>query len=140
MRVLCFFALLFLLFNCSPPSVSYERIIENNSSYDIWIINPDTTRNCTGFSDIAFQDSVLIPSNTRRTLEYTSERNTAVSDYVDCPSLCLQTLDSRISNHDSLSLTASLEATNSNWQYTVLQPGESGSCECELTITDADIN
>ena len=138
MRVLCFFALLFLLFNCSPPSVSYERIIENNSSYDIWVINPTT--NCDGFSEIGFQDSILVLSNTRQVLELTTENNGDVSNFSDCPSVCLDNIDSRINNHDSLGLAASLQATNNNWQYTVLQPGESGSCECELTITDAGIN
>jgi hypothetical protein len=139
MRILCLFALLFLLFNCSPPSVSYERIIENNSSYDIWVINPAPI-DCEVISEIGFQDSILVLSNTRRVIESFRENSVAVRHYADCPFLCLQTLDSRISNHDSLSLTASLQATNSNWQYTVLEPGDYGSCECELTITDADIN
>jgi hypothetical protein len=140
MRILCFFALLFLLFNCSPPSVSYERIIENNSSYDIWLINTNTTMNCNAFVDISFQDSILIPSNTRRIVESSSERNGSVGDYSDCPFICVDSINTMISNHDSLSLTAPLEASNANWQFTVLQPGESGSCKCELTITDADIN
>lgn len=140
MKILCLFALLFLLFNCSPPSVSYERIIENNSSYDIWLINPNVTANCTGFTNIGFQDSVLVPSNTSRIIESSSERNASVSDYDACPSLCLDVINSRISNHDSLNLTVSLESTNTNWAYRVIQSGESGSCECQLTLTDADIN
>jgi hypothetical protein len=140
MRILCLFALLFLLFNCTPPSISYERIIENNSSYDIWLINPNSTTNCNGFIGIGFQDSILVPSNTRRVLEFSSERNASVNDYTSCPFICLDSMNTRISNHDSLSLTSSLEASNTNWEYRVLQSGESGSCECEFTITDTDIN
>lgn len=140
MKNLCLFALLFLLFNCSPPNVSYERIFENNSSYDIWLINPSATANCTDFTDIGFQDSVLVPSNTSKVIESSYDRNASVSDYADCPSLCLGVVSSRISNHDSLSLNASLEDSNTDWAYRVINSGESGSCECQLTITDADIN
>jgi hypothetical protein len=141
MKVLCLFALLFLLFNCSPPSVTYKRTINNNSSYDIWLINPDTVANCVGgLVLITIQDSILVPSNTSRTFESSEERNASVNDYAGCPVLCLDTINTRISDHDSLNLIAPLESTNSNWQYTVLNPGESGSCECQLSITDADIN
>jgi hypothetical protein len=134
MRIFCFFALIFLLSNCTT-SVSYERVIQNDSSYDIWIINPNVSDNCPVF----FQDSILVFSNTSQVLEFTTENNGDVSDFSDCPSVCLDNLGSRINNHDSLSLAVSLQATSNNWLY-ALQPGESGSCECELTITDAGIN
>ncbi|WMX12325.1 MULTISPECIES: hypothetical protein [unclassified Aureispira] len=130
MKIICFFVLFFLLFNCTPPSVTYDRIIENNSSYDIWVNPPN---NC-------FQDSILIPSNTHRILEGTIERNGSVNNFRDCPSICIDTAGTSISNHDSLSLNFVLEPTHPNWQYRVVQPGESGSCECRITITDADIN
>lgn len=139
MRILCFFAIVFLLYNCTPNSITYERILKNDSSYDIWVIDPNPTSTCN-LSTERFQDSILIPSNTQYILEALSEDNGSVDTYSDCPFLCFDNLNSSISNHDSLSLTASLAPSNNNWEYSVIHPGSSGSCECKLTITDADIN
>lgn len=133
MKAFCFFILLFLLYNCTPPSITYNRIIENNSNYDIWLSNSNFSTGC-------IQDSVLVPSNTQYILDFSLDRNASVNDYTDCPMVCIDTVNTRISDHDSLNLAFPLESTNTNWQYRVIQSGESGECECRLTITDADIN
>ena len=140
MKFLSIFAILFLLVSCDRDRlVSYNRIIDNYSSYDIWFIVPNNTNICDF-------DSILVPSNTEYTLEgFNSPQNSNISvfEYEDCPFICIDSLNSKISNHDSLHLDITIGATSLNWQYirgrgnSILGPD--GQCDCLLYITDNDI-
>lgn len=147
--------ILFLLIGCEckpfdPDKLSsYTRKIENRSSYDIWIINP-TTNNC----DSSIFDSLLIPSFSAYDLEVflnegaSHNCNILMRDYEDCPSICIDSLNSRIDGHDSLELNIPLHATSPAWSYweggNTPRGGiitfSSGECICDLTIVDDDIN
>lgn len=133
MKIFYFFGLAFLISSCTPFSSSYLRIIENNSSYDIWIIDTNSTSNCNA-------DSLLISANGTSIVDGIFDRNSNVNNYRNCPIICFEAVSARISNHDSLSLDLNLESTSSNWTYRVIQSGQSEECDCKLTITDADIN
>jgi hypothetical protein len=140
MKFLSFFVVLFLLVSCDRDRLtSYNRIIDNDSSYDVWFISPSFTNSCDF-------DSVLIPRDTEYILEgFNSAENSNISvfEYENCPSICIDSLNSKISNHDSLHLDITIGATSLNWQYirgrgnSILGPD--GQCDCLLYITDNDI-
>jgi len=151
---LSFILLLFLLVGCDIPLfnpgqlTSYTRSIDNYSSHDIWLINPNVTGNC----DSSTFDSILVISGTRYEVEILSNTdasrnpNLLKEDYEDCPSICLDSLNARIHGHNSLKLNISLREINPEWVYYDEVGGmaplqfSSGGCACLLVITDDDIN
>lgn len=150
---LSFILFLFLFTGCervfnTDTLKTYTRSIANNSSYDIWLINPDSMDNCGS----SLFDSVLVASGTDYEVEILSNEgasrnsNLLTEDYEDCPSICLDSLNSRINGHDSLQLTISLQGRSLGWVYWNNSGGmspisfPSGECACYLVITDDDIN
>lgn len=134
--------MIFLVFFSScDTNVTYKRIIQNDSDYDIWVINPSHIPNATSASNCgAFEfDSISIARKTSYTIEGATT-DQSVGFFSDCPIFCLDTLESRIHNQDSLALNKSLYSTNSDWEYTVFQAGHNGACECRLIVNNDDIN
>jgi hypothetical protein len=130
-----------VFFSSCEPNVQYKRIIQNDSDYDIWVLNPSHIPNVTSASNCAaFEfDSISVARKTSYTIEVATI-NQLVDFFSDCPMLCLDTLESNIHNQDSLELNKSLYSTNPDWEYTVFQAGNNGDCECRLIITNDDIN
>lgn len=139
MKFLIFVCFLVSLASCEP-NVEYKRIIQNDSDYDIWIINPfgGPPSNSSDCRRVTF-DSIAIARKTSYSIEGGTV-NQSVDFFSNCPILCLDTLNSRVHNRDSLELSISLYPTNSDWKYAVLQPGDNGACECRLIISNSDIN
>lgn len=132
-------AVLFLLVSCDKDRlVHYQRVVINQSDYDIWLVHPDTLNACNF-------DSVLIASKTEYELErFDPPQRTrqSVDDYKDCPFVCMDSLTSRISGHDSLQLNVSTRGGTSSWVYSrgITGLGQNGTCACYLTIDNTDIN
>jgi hypothetical protein len=135
MKLLFLIGSLFLLVSCDPI-VQYDRFIQNDSNHGIWIISPDSFNSCGSPSF----DSILIPSNTSYKLEEYGEIAGRLSQFEDCAHICTDTLNTSITTNDSLELAFGLESGNPLWEYRIIKPGQTGSCECRLTITDTDIN
>lgn len=136
---LLLFTLVLISFMSCEPTVEYKRIIQNDSDYDIWIMNPYFTGNFETSCRNILLDSVAIARKTSYTLEVqTSYRSTDF--FNDCPFICLDTLNTRIHNRDTLSLRTELYPSDPKWEYKALQAGDNGACECRLVITNSDIN
>ncbi|BDS11181.1 hypothetical protein [Aureispira anguillae] len=129
----------FLLVSCDP-SVTYTKVIENNSDHDIWLINRDSTLSC-----VELRDSVLLSSHSIFELHIESDIGGSLRSYESCPLsvsewICpIDTIDTRIDGIDSLNVAFTIEE-NSNWQYSITKPGQNGKCECRLVINQGDIN
>ncbi|WMX12324.1 hypothetical protein [Aureispira sp. CCB-E] len=141
MNRLIFFLIITSFISCEKTT-DYKRIIQNDSDYDIWIINPyyralDSTNTFTECREIVL-DSIAVARKTSYVLEVVNT-NRSVDFHADCPFICLDTLETRIHNRDSLRLNINLYPSDSNWVYTVFQEGEKGSCECRLIITNSSI-
>lgn len=123
-----------LLISCDPET-SYEQVIENHSSYDIWLINNDPVASSCG----ELNDSILLQSMSSFFLrDEFGLGNPSV--YKGCSDWCLiDSIDTRIEGNSALKLSYPLNV-NANWEYEELSKGNSYKCECRLTITDADIN
>jgi hypothetical protein len=116
----------------------YTKAILNDSSHDIWVINPHPLATCLNTSF----DSTLVLKNSIYRYENQRYYDQAATDFEDCSIImCTDTLQSRIATNDSLQLSFVIER-NANWEYSE----EKGftpaitSCDCTLRITDADIN
>lgn len=132
MRIFTFLLLSTVLMSCDP-SVSYTKIIDNNSSYDLWLI--DQSEGAT------FQDSVLIPHNSSFELLRYVDFGGNVSAFENCTYYPedADSISTRIEGIDSLNLGFAINST-ANWVYSIIKPGRNGACECHLLITDNDIN
>lgn len=130
-------ALALLLTNCTTKT-KYEKIIQNNSSHDIWLIHDQMANYC--MTTLAF-DSILVPRNTNLAIVSVSSAGVDVDHFSDCNFMCNDSLDTRIDTHDSLKLNFTINTKTPRWLYSVsIQDGAARECECRLTITDADIN
>ncbi len=124
---------LFIFTSCDP-AVKYDRIIENQSSYDIWIY---TDSSYMGYPPFV-KDSILIKSQQVSHI-VDIHKIGRVTDFEDC-TVAEGALAAVIDQFDSLELDLDL-SSNENWTYTVIEEGtfKSGVCECRLIITDGDI-
>jgi hypothetical protein len=124
MKILYVFCILFLCISCDIDH-SYSRTVINNSSYDIWLIN-----------DRCFEDdSILIVSNSSQIISFNWTYGGYKRIFTSCRDNCLDSLNSRIDSHDSLSLTMPVEI-ETNWE------NEIGNyyCWCKYTFDDSGIN
>ncbi len=131
-RYLLFLALGVLLSSCDP-GVSYERIIENNSSHDIWIITGNNDH--PGFT----QDSFSISTNSEMVIS-SYDFLGQTSDFEDCE-MVDSSLVGGIVGNEALSISKDLNSASS-WSFSVLKRTSmgGGDCECRLKLSDADID
>lgn len=126
------FASLALLTSCDP-GVTFNGIIQNDSSYDLQvIIYPDTPRNWYfNYAD----DSLVVTSSEQRTVfEYSGLGQN--SDFETCDAET-DSIIVRVVGNDSLNLN--LNAANAdNWHFWRIKSSfqDGGECECRLIITD----
>ncbi|BDS11394.1 hypothetical protein [Aureispira anguillae] len=120
-----------LIVSCTKHS--YERIIENNSSYDIWL--KIDRGSCNGFDLVtSSHDSVLVLSQTSFTVDAERHSGILASRFTSCVP-CIDTIHTQINGHDSLNLRFPI-TTDKNWEMMLTN----NHCECKLTLEDSDIN
>ena len=138
MKSLSIIPILFMLLISCDHDVHYSKTIINDSSHDIWIINPNPLAPCTNPSF----DSTLVVKNTIYNYENSRYYDAVTTDFEDCRVImCTDTLQSRIATNDSLQLSFVIDR-NANWEYTESKGFTPAltDCECSLRIIDADIN
>ena len=121
-----------IVLSSCDPGVSYERIIENNSSYDIWVKTSDN--GYPGFT----QDSFLISKNSEQVISIYSGSGQTF-EFENC-GMADSTIYSGIYNNDTLMISINLNG-ESNWIFSVLNKTfkQGGECECKLKLTDNEI-
>lgn len=120
-----------IAFSGCDPLTSYQRVIENNSSHDIWIYTNQNVLN-----DIQI-DSFLIEKNSEKTIaELTTKGD--LEEFENC-GLADSMITASVVSDSFMVLNKDLNAKGS-WSFTVLEEGlsTSGDCECRLSIYDAD--
>ncbi len=122
--------LLLVLASCDP-GVSYTKIIQNDSGFDIWVKSNDSIIN--GLYDKF--DSIVVFKHSESTLYiYTGLGQT--TEFENCDFFNV-TLYSGICGNDSLEITIDLN-DKSNWQFSIFDESfkHGGTCECRLIIDD----
>lgn len=129
MKYSFFVAILFFLVSCDP-STNYERIIDNQSSHDVWVLSNNDYP--------IYSDSILILHNTK-TIISSDYSIGQVSSYSNC-GFPDSTITSIIYGSDSLQVTLNFNPASS-WSFNIHEEHRNGggSCECRLVITDNDI-
>lgn len=124
-------AVLAFLTSCDP-GVSYERIITNNSSHDIWIKATDYT------SPELVVDSFFIAKNTEQIIHAYSGLG-QTSEFSNC-GMPDSALYGGLIATDTLAFSINLNEV-AHWEFSVLSESfkQGGECECRLTLTDAFI-
>lgn len=128
----CLMSITFLLMTSCDPDVTYSKIIQNDSEFDIAI-------SVIGGRTFEYPiDSFHIKKQSEETImEYRGLGR--VSDYEDC-SIYADSLLSQIINSDSLTLNVDLN-NQSNWTYSIIDKffGGGGSCECRIILKNEHI-
>lgn len=134
MRTLTIFAItVFLFFGLSScdPAVTYSRVIENNSNYDLEIV----VDNLSG----GVLDTVIIASGSEYVIEH-SQHIGRTSDHESCQYNFTQILDLDVATIDTLDVI--VDPNDSQyWKFTVLDSKLAGGgiCECRLSLNDSAI-
>lgn len=137
MKKFALFAFLLLLVLSCDPVVGYSKIIQNNTSYDIWLIPNDSTARLEYIKDsvlLFVGESIIVDSSI-------DIGDGDPNDYTDCPAypFSSDTLFTKIEGNNNLKLKFSIDE-NVNWEFKVIEPGRNGNAECRLILTDTDIN
>lgn len=126
------FLLIVYLISCSAScdnSISYNKVVQNDSDYDIWVIMT---------SIYSETDSILITSLSEISI-FNSWDISMYSDYENCryPFVSLDSLSTRVNGNDTLNLNVDLN-DNSIWIYNKLKKayGDPDECECRFIITN----
>lgn len=121
-----------LLSNSCDPGVTYERVIENKTTHDIWIKTADNPY--LWFT----QDSFSIPKNSEQIISVFSGIG-QTTQFENCGMLD-SSIFGGIIDMNTLEISKDLNA-QSNWAFSVLKKTfkQGGECECRLILTDADI-
>ncbi len=115
-----------MMLGCDPV-VYYDKIVENESSYDIWLIQNDS-------------DTTLLQSNSEVIVHSELDISQTLNQYEDCPRYpeTGDTIRTRINGVDTLNEFIITEG--SNWQFIIEDSrGGSKSAECKIIITDSDL-
>lgn len=130
-----FMGIILLFLVACDPAVYYEKIIQNDSSYDIWLTKSDNA----AVTEL-LQDSVLLLSKQQLVLTLDSDIGGSLDQYESCPLYPFpsDTLFTRIEGNSDLTLNFVIDE-NADWNYTVIEPGKNGEAECRLVITDEDV-
>lgn len=122
-----------LTFISCDPSVSYNKIIENNSDYDLkFKVYPDSLNY---LSQDYKTDTFVILKHTEYTIIHTS-RMSQTRQYQDCNTYS-DSISCKIIDYDSLHLAIHAK-DEINWKFKVLKEtfGGGGNCECRLLINN----
>ena len=115
------------------PGVKYDKIIQNDSDFDLLIIAYPESRFS---SDNLFKDdSILIYKNTVTSILEVSGLGQTF-EYEDCNTYA-DSIVTKIIGNDALHLTIDL-SDKSNWTFSILDRTYKGggTCECRVKITN----
>jgi len=130
----------FFIFSCltvfllsCDPGVKYDKIIENDSDYDLLVIvYPDSK---SGASTFFKGDSSVINKKTLTSIfEYSGFGQTF--EYEDCNTHA-DSIITKIVGYENLNLSIDLN-DELNWTFSILDRTfkDGGTCECRVTITN----
>lgn len=127
--------MLVLLCSSCDPGVSYRRVLQNDSSYDLVVTPLDSNRSLWG---LEFGDSLTIPVGEAANL-IESNGLGVVSDYEDCYPR-IDSIQVQIASAPSLGLNFEIN-DNTLWNYIVISEDKygGGECECRMVILDEHI-
>jgi len=136
--VLCWIVII-LLTSCYPNTY-HELVFQNDSSYDIWVIE----NHYYIVDSIPYDtDSTYVKSGTEEVFDVASGEVVTLADFDTCLKHIRQHkfLSCVVANNDSLEVQIDMNDPN-NWVNTVFEVRRkgSGSCECRITIDDTDIH
>lgn len=128
-----FLSLSLLLFSCDQTT-RHSKLIVNNSDYDLVVFTGNGSADYIGY----VSDSIFIGRRSKAVV-YDAREISRLKDYKRCNTLT-DTLRVKIVGHDSLQVTLDLN-NKANWYYFVRKKdmGGGGDCECQIGITNADI-
>ena len=120
-----------ILTSCDP-GVSYSKIIQNDSDYDIII----SVHN--GESYYYSIDSLYVVKHSEETIMAYSGLGQTF-EFEDC-NIYADSLTSQIANNDSLKLILDLN-DQSNWNFSILNETfkSGGTCECRIILKNEDV-
>jgi hypothetical protein len=118
-----------LLISCDP-GVDYSRIVQNSSSYDLFLIHE--------FDSI--YDTAIIEKNSEYSV-YAWDAIGRTSEYENCHPEQLGSFSLKVIGYDSLNIVIDLN-NPTLWTFSVLDKtvNGGGKCECRIIISDFDIN
>lgn len=136
-----------LLTSC-VANTYHETVIQNNSAYDIVVIEKWYHGDVGEWPDSSlalFQsDTHLVKKHSSEVLFVVSGEVRSLSDVDTCLRLASEhiiVLSSTVVGNDSLSVQTDINNTG-NWTFTVRsrRKEDTGDCECRLQLDDSDIN
>lgn len=127
--------LLFSMIFCAcDQSTQHRKVIINNSDHDLVIVTRNTSADIVGY----VSDSIFVGRHSRTAI-FDMRQISRLKDYKSCSAFA-DTLQAIIVGNNSLHLTLDL-TDRSNWNYFTKQKeiGGGGECECQIGITNSDI-
>lgn len=123
-----------IVFYGCDQSTQHQKLVINNSDYDLIIIPGNASADLVGY----VSDSIFVGRHSREAI-FDMRQISRLKEYKGC-STFTDSLRAVIVGNDSLHLTLDLK-DGSNWKYFILKKelGGGGSCECQIGITNADI-
>ncbi len=124
-----------IFFFCAcDQSTKHRKLIINDSDYDLVIVPRNTSADIIGY----VSDSIFVGSHSQTAI-FDMRQISRLKDYKSCSAFA-DTLQAIIVGNDSLHPTLDLN-DRSNWKYFTLKKefGGGGECECQIGITNADI-
>lgn len=125
----------YLFFFCAcDQSTQHRKVIINNSDYDLVIVPRNTSADIVGY----VSDSIFVGRRSRTAI-FDMRQISRLKEYKSCSAFA-DTLQAIIVGNGSLHLILDL-TDRSNWNYFTKNKelGGGGECECQIIITNADI-
>ena len=117
-----------LIISSCDPGFSYSKRINNNSKYDILIINVDTVNK--GYNNNQF-DTIQINSFSEKEIAHDGGLG-SITDFENCD-VFNDSLLVKIIGYDSLQLIRDIN-NNGNWRFNQLSDKSGGTGECIFLI------
>lgn len=124
-----------IFFFCAcDQSTQHRKLIINNSDYDLVIVPRNTSADIIGYAS----DSIFVGRHSQTAI-FDMRQISRLKDYKQCNTFT-DTLQVIIVGNNSLHLTLDLN-DRSNWKYFTRKKelGGGGECECQIGITNEDI-
>ena len=128
-----FFTLLTIILSACDPGVGYNKVIQNDSDFDLMIyIYPDTK---VGYKSFYKFDSLQINNHTESSIyEYSGLGQTI--EFEDCNTYA-DSIFAKVIQNDTMDYKINLNE-KSNWIFSILDKSfkKGGTCECRIRITN----
>ena len=124
--------MIMLLFTACDPGVSYSRIVQNDSDFDVKVFIAGTIYSRT--------DTILIEKNITKTI-FTDHGLGTVYDFTNCD-FPKDSIPMLIYFNDSTKLIPDINKL-SDWNFRIIKKGtfdDGGVCECRILLTNTLLN